>query len=90
MGLTIDDDEAHALARELADLENTTLTDAVTRALREALEHRQESEQVTNQRVNAILNRMREQLAKSPGPSLHDISASIFDDKGLQDGRCAN
>lgn len=83
MGMNIKNDEAHALARELADLENTTVTDAVTRALREALEHRQESEQATTERVTAILNRMREQLAKSPGPSLHDISANLFDDQGL-------
>jgi antitoxin VapB len=42
MPLNIKSGEAHRLARRLADVTDTTLTEAVTIALREAIERREE------------------------------------------------
>ena len=81
--MNIKNDETHALARELAALENTTVTDAVARALREALEHRVRQQDSRIDRATATLERMRRRLADSAGPSLHVINQRLYDEHGL-------
>ena len=83
MGMNIKNDEAHAMARELADLENTSVTEAVSTALREALQHRHAVATDRIERARKTLDIMRAQLAASPEPSLHEVSASLYDDHGL-------
>jgi antitoxin VapB len=83
MGMNIKNDETHALARELAALDNTSLTEAVSTALREALLHRQALSSDRMERARDTLELMRAQLAASPGPSLHEVNASLYDDHGL-------
>lgn len=43
MALNIKNDEAHSLARQLAELTGTSLTEAVTDALRRRLDHEAQS-----------------------------------------------
>lgn len=81
--MNIKSDEAHAMARELAELEDTSLTEAVSTALREALQHRRAVATDRIERARATLAIMRAQLAASPGPSLHEVNASLYDDHGL-------
>lgn len=50
MPLNIKSDEAHELARELSDLTETSITDAVTRALRETLERERRRRQLQKRR----------------------------------------
>ena len=81
--MNIKNDEAHAMARELADLNDTTVTEAVTSALREAFVRQREHGQSRNERVTALLDRMQRQLADSPEPSLREINDGLYDDRGL-------
>ena len=81
--MNIKNAEAHAMARELAELEDTSVTEAVSTALREALQHRRAVATDRIQRARNTLEIMRAQLAASPGPSLHEVNASLFDDNGL-------
>lgn len=56
MPLNIKSDEAHDLARELSDLTETSITDAVTRALRETLAREQRRRKlVQDRRVQDLL-----------------------------------
>lgn len=83
MAMNIKNEEAHAMARELADIEDTSVTEAVSTALREALLHRRELGAARIQRARDTLALMRAQLAASPGPSLHEVNDSLYDDHGL-------
>lgn len=83
MGMNIKNDEAHAMARELAHLENTTVTDAVSTALREALANRHALTAGRLERAQDTLARMRSRLAASPGPALHEVNDALYDDEGL-------
>lgn len=83
MAMNIKNDEAHAMARELADIENTSVTEAVSTALREALQCRRELGAARIQRARDTLALMRTQLAASSGPSLHEVNDSLYDDHGL-------
>jgi antitoxin VapB len=86
MSMNIKSAEAHKLARQLAALEDTTVTDAVTMSLREALARRR-AYQITEAR----LEKMR-QLAdtfatlerEDPGAhSLWEVNANLHDEQGL-------
>jgi hypothetical protein len=83
MGMNIKNEETHALARQLAALDNTSITEAVSTALREALLHRHALGSARIERARDTLELMRAQLAASPGPSLHEVNASLYDDHGL-------
>lgn len=83
MGMNIKSDQAHAMARQLAHLDNTTVTEAVTAALREALDARQGRVVEKIARAHATLERMRAELAASPDPSLREVSDALYDDRGL-------
>jgi antitoxin VapB len=54
MALNIKDPEVHDLARRLAERRGTTLTDAVRRALAEALARTRQGGEPTHERLRAI------------------------------------
>jgi hypothetical protein len=83
MGMNIKNDEAQAMARELADLDHTTVTQAVRTALQEALDQRQAQTTKRIQRAQDTLEQMRSQLAASPGPSLREANEALYDEGGL-------
>ena len=58
--LNIKDPETHRLARELADIEGTSLTNAVTNALRVALAEHARRRLVRRQTLTALVNSARE------------------------------
>ena len=84
--MNIKSPEAHELARQLADLEHTTVTNAVTISLREALARRR-ADQVTESRLEkmrqladtfARLERQGEQRK-----SLWELNEELYDEQGL-------
>lgn len=82
MGLNIKSEEAHRLARELADLTGETLTGAVTHAVRERIERvRQERRPELTERILAI---GRDCAARLKEPYLSvDHADLLYDEKGL-------
>ncbi len=86
MSMNIKTAEAHALARELAALEHTTVTDAVTLSLREALARRraEESAAARLDKMREIADRFAELERKDPGAkSLWEINEDLYDELGL-------
>jgi antitoxin VapB len=83
MHLNIENDEAHRLATELAEITGESLTEAVTEALRERLE-RERSIMERKQRIEEI---SREFLAalKDKGLTARDIldDSWLYDEHGL-------
>jgi antitoxin VapB len=80
--LNIKNDEAHRLARELADLTGESMTAAVTEALRERLERtRRERSQDLVERLLAIGNECAAHL-KEPWRSI-DHGELLYDEHGL-------
>lgn len=86
MSMNIKSPEAHELARQLAACEDTTVTNAVTISLREALARRR-ADQVTQSRLEkmrqladtfARLERQDEQRK-----SLWELNAELYDEQGL-------
>ena len=77
--------EAHALAKDLAALEQTTLTEAVIISLREALERRNEERAAQRrlERVQRTLDLMKERVRETSGPSLWEINEDLYDELGL-------
>ncbi len=77
--------EAHQLAKELAALEHTTVTDAVILSLREAVERRQREEDRTAraQAMKDIAGRFAEIDRERQGPSLTEITEDLYDEVGL-------
>ena len=82
MSLNIKSDEAHRLARQLAQLTGESMTEAVTRALAERLER------VSHERGGSLANRLlaigRDCAAhlKEPYRSI-DHGELLYDDRGL-------
>jgi antitoxin VapB len=85
MSMNIKSAEAHALAKDLAALENTTLTDAVILSLREALERRSEQRAAQRRldRVQRTLDLMQERVRETSGTSLWEINEDLYDERGL-------
>ena len=85
MSMNIKSAEAHDLARELAALEHTTVTDAVTMSLREALAIRRaeatKSERLA--RMRSIADRFSEIAQTQSGPTLWQVNEELYDDEGL-------
>ena len=81
MTMNIKSKAAHDLAKELAALEHTTVTNAVTMSLREALERRR-AEVVAEQRRTRI-HEITEQIRTNPGPSLWTVTEDLYDERGL-------
>ena len=85
VSLNIKNPEAHALAKELAALERTSVTEAVTISLREALARRRAEDAAAAKlkKMRAIADRFADELAKTPGPSLWEINEDLYDELGL-------
>lgn len=85
MAMNIKNDEAHSLARELAALEHTTVTDAVTMSLREALERRRTpaAQQRRRARVEQLVERLQRQAKQLGGKTLWDIADDLYNERGL-------
>jgi antitoxin VapB len=85
MSMNIKNPEAHRLARELAAIDGVSVTEAVTEALRSAVEARLEEQfrAERNLRLHEILERCAERLKGTSGPSLWEINESLWDEAGL-------
>lgn len=85
MAMNIKNAEAHDLAKELAALEHTTVTDAVVISLREAISRRRAAAAAETRlaKMRAISDRFADELAKTPGPSLWQINEDLYDELGL-------
>ena len=77
-------DEAHQLARELADRTGETMTEAITIALRERLARLRSTEEQLHARSDAILALGREIAGRlSPETLAVDHGELLYDDLGL-------
>ena len=83
MSLNIKSEEAHRLARELAQLTGETMTGAVTVALKERLA-RERRERSVEARLRAI-RKIAERCAglAGPGPSAVEHGDFLYDERGL-------
>lgn len=84
--MNIKNPETHELAKELAALEGTTVTAAVTLSLREALARRRGEELAAARlaRMRDISRRFAERERQNPGAkSLWEISEELYDESGL-------
>ena len=83
MSLNIKSEEAHQLARELAQLTGETMKGAVTVALRERLarERRERSVEARVQRLLAIGERCASMMGD--GPSAVEHGDFLYDERGL-------
>lgn len=84
--MNIKNPETHELAKELAALEGTTVTAAVTLSLREALARRRGEELAAArlERMRDISRRFAERERQNPGAkSLWEISEELYDESGL-------
>ena len=79
MAIYIKDPKVDRLARELARLENTSLTEAIGRALGERHARLYASREAKRRRVEAQLAR----LAAVPVVDSSDPDAAIYDEHGL-------
>jgi antitoxin VapB len=66
MPLNIKNEHAHELARELADLSDTTITEAVTTALQEAVERRRSRRNRTRNMLIEELKEIADRTASLP------------------------
>lgn len=82
MSLFLKDPDVDRLARELAQLEGTSLTDTVKRALRERHDRQLRERDAKRRRVEARLARIR----ALPVRDASDPDAAIYDDAGLPRG----
>jgi hypothetical protein len=85
MSMNIKSAVAHQMARELAAVEGTTLTDAVTRALRLALERHAHDAAVDRrrQKLESFMRQCGEVVANDEGPSIWQVADDLFDEQGL-------
>lgn len=83
--MNIKNDEAHELAKELASLEHTTVTDAVVISLREAVARRRAETEAANrlEKVRELVDRFTEVDRTLEGPTLWEINEDLYDDMGL-------
>jgi antitoxin VapB len=82
MSLNIKNEEAHRLARELADARGTSLTEAVTESLRESV--RAEGPQADEARLLAEVAQIQDFLASIPDRDTRPAEAILgYDDHGL-------
>ena len=81
MGMNIKNDEAHALAREIAAREGSTVTEAVLRALRDKRAALDAAELTHDERVRRLLDFGRRYgLHKTGGSS---DTRDLYDELGL-------
>lgn len=80
--LNIKDPEAHHLAKQLAALEHTSMTDAVTRALRAALEEHGRQRRLRRQVLTSLIESAPEAVAgqSDRAAQSHRAGTSVFDE----------
>ena len=85
MSLNIKNPETHELARELAALLHTTVTSAVTLALKESIAIRKTGSQPVAkvERLRAISARATARMRATSGLNLHDVADGLYDARGL-------
>ena len=66
MPLNVKNEEAHELARQLSELTGTTITEAVTNAIRVTLERERRRRRVRNDHLVQDLSRFAEECASLP------------------------
>jgi len=71
--LTIKDPEAHRLAKDLAALEQTTMTEAVISALRTALAEHGHARMRRRQAIEGLIAAAREQDVAEAGSAFDDL-----------------
>ena len=71
--LTIKDPEAHRLAKDLAALEQTTMTEAVISALRAALAEHGHARMRRRQAIEGLIAAAREQDVAAAGSAFDDL-----------------
>lgn len=76
MVLNIKDPEAHRLAAELAQVDGTTMTRAVTQALRDALAERHRQRTVKEDVLRGLIAAARSSRAPADG----DVFADLYDE----------
>ena len=79
--MNIKSEQAHELARQLAQREHTTLTEAVTLALREAIERREAEDAELLAEIHEIATRLKALLP--PGITSEELLADLYDEDGL-------
>jgi antitoxin VapB len=87
MGMNIKDPEVHAMARELAALRSTTVTDAVRQALRAELGRagrgpEEQDIRLRKQRVQELLDRFGK-LSWPAGVTSKELQDALYDEHGL-------
>lgn len=82
MSLNIKNEDAHKLARELAELTGESMTQAVTEALRERLERLRRRKQQKGDRKAALLD-LADEVAKLPVLDDRDPDEILYDERGL-------
>jgi antitoxin VapB len=84
MSLNIKNEEAHRLAKELADETGENMTEAVTIALRERLSRVRNTEEKIQARVDAIMALGREAASRMSAETLAmDVDDYLYDELGL-------
>ncbi|MBV9571062.1 MAG: type II toxin-antitoxin system VapB family antitoxin [Alphaproteobacteria bacterium] len=81
MGLNIKTDEAHRLAKKIAEKTGESLTVAVTTALQERLAKIEKQDRIDN--LTAIAKRIAERLNAPGGPKMMEIEELYDDETGL-------
>lgn len=75
MGISIRDPEVGALARELARLRKTNMTEAIAHALREELKRERDKRPLVER-----LRQLAEETAAMAGPNPRDVTKEEIDD----------
>lgn len=82
MSLNIKNEDAHKLARELAELTGESMTQAVTEALRERLARLRRRSQQKGDRKAALLE-LADEISKLPVLDDRDPDELLYDKRGL-------
>ena len=82
MGMNIKDPEVHAMARQLAARQGTTVTNAVRQALSAELERSHTADIARQDDLQALLERFRS-LHWPEGVSGKEAQDALYDDQGL-------
>ena len=87
MALSIKDDHADALAREIASITGESITRTVTRALEEKLAYVKKRSEAEKNAIRAEVRRIQERVkaayGNQPIPSSKEMMDALYDDDGL-------
>ncbi len=87
MALSIKDERADALAREIASITHQSLTKVVTTALEARLGEVKKNKEAEVARKRALIDRIQRRVKKaygnSPIPSSKELMDALYDERGL-------